>query len=189
MRRRRGDLGAVDRDDADLDQTTARAEREHRAEQLGDRRLVADAEARDRGVIWRLVGSDHAKRDVVMAAALDRARGPHPNRVGVDKQGHHHRRIVRRATPSVVAITRMKRPQVQLGHRIQDEPRQVLFGQPLPQARRQQQLLLAITRDEVLRHHRIVLNPPDATPVCATPSAQSGTPSTASRSAGVRREQ
>jgi hypothetical protein len=69
----------------------------------------------------------------------------------------------------------MKRPQVQLAHRIHDEPRQVLLRQPLTQARRQQQLLLTITRDEVLRHHRIVLNPPDATPVCATATARSST--------------
>jgi hypothetical protein len=110
MRRRRGDLRAVNRHDAYLDQTAARAERQDLAEQPGDRRLVADAEARDRGVIRRLVGADHAKRDVVMAAALNRPRGPHPDRVGVDKHGHHHRRIVRSATPPVLAIAHMKRP-------------------------------------------------------------------------------
>jgi hypothetical protein len=37
----------------------------------------------------------------------------------------------------------------------------VVLRQPLPQARRQQQLLLAIARNEVLRHPGIVLNPPD----------------------------
>jgi hypothetical protein len=38
--------------------------------------------------------------------------------------------------------------------------------QPLAQARRQQQLLLAITRQEVLRHPDIVLTPPDGAPLC-----------------------
>jgi hypothetical protein len=51
----------------------------------------------------------------------------------------------------------------------------MLARQPFTKARRQQQLLLTITRDEVLRHREIVLNPPDATAVCATPSAQSST--------------
>src|SRR5215211_988094 len=70
---------------------------------------------------------------------------------------------MRRATPSIVAVAGMKRRQIHLGDRVEHEPRQVPLRQPLTQARRQQQLLLAITRDEVLRHHRIVLNPPDAT--------------------------
>jgi len=46
--------------------------------------------------------------------------------------------------------------------------REVLLGQPVAQARRQQQLLLAIARDEVLRHHRRVLTGPDRPPLCAT---------------------
>ncbi len=118
MRRCRGDLGAVDRHDADLDQTAARAERQHLAEQLGDRRLVTHPEARDRGVIGRLVGGDNAECDVVVTAALDRPRRPHPDRVGVDEQRDHHRRIVRRATPPVIAIGRKKRREVHLLRRV-----------------------------------------------------------------------
>ena len=53
MGRRRGDLRAVDRDHADLDQAAARTQRQHLAEQAGDRRLVTDTEARDRRVIGR----------------------------------------------------------------------------------------------------------------------------------------
>ena len=187
MGRRRRELRAIDRDNANLDQAAARAQRQHLAEQAGDRRLVTDPEARDRRVIGRLVGGDHAKRDVLVAAALDRARRAHPDRVGVDEQRDHHRRIMRRPTPAVVAIARNKRRQVHLGDRVEHEPREMLLGQPLTQARRQQQLLLAITRDEVLRHHRIVLNPPDATPVYATPSARSDSRSAGDRSAGSRR--
>ena len=52
--------------------------------------------------------------------------------------------------------------------RVEHEPRKMVSGQPIAQARRQQQLLLAITRDEVLRHPGIVLNPPDDTPTYAT---------------------
>jgi hypothetical protein len=49
----------------------------------------------------------------------------------------------------------MKRRQIHLGDRVRHEPREVLLAQPLAQARGQQQLLLAITRDEVLRHHHV----------------------------------
>ena len=127
MRCGRGDLGAVDRDNTDLDQTTARAERQHLAEQIGDRRLVTDPEARRRRVIRRLVGSDHTKRDIVVAAALDRPRRAHPDRIGVDEQRNHHRRVVRRSTPTVVAITRMKRRQIQLRR---PRPKQTMRGAP-----------------------------------------------------------
>src|SRR5215207_9366285 len=175
MRRRRGDLRAVHRDDADLDQAAARAERQHLAEQLRDRRLMANPEPRDRRVIRRVVRRDHAEGDVVAAAPLDRPRGPDTDRVGVDEQRHHHRRIVRRPTPTIIAITRIERRQVHLADGVEHEPREVALGQPLAQARRQQQLLLAITRDEVLRHHRMVLTTADRPGVCATPSAESST--------------
>src|SRR5215210_7115305 len=42
MRRRRGDLRAVDRDNADPNQAAARAQRQHLTEQAGDGLLVAD---------------------------------------------------------------------------------------------------------------------------------------------------
>jgi hypothetical protein len=56
-RLRRGvgrDLGAVDGDHADPDQTRLGAERQHLAEQPGQRALVTLTKARDRRVIGRL---------------------------------------------------------------------------------------------------------------------------------------
>jgi hypothetical protein len=66
-------LGAVDCDDADLGEPTARAEREHFAEQVGDRVLVALEEPRERRVIRALLGGQHPKGDVFLAGALDDA--------------------------------------------------------------------------------------------------------------------
>jgi hypothetical protein len=174
MRRGGGDLRPVDRDDADLHQPRPRAQLEHLTEQARDRLLMPRPEPCDRGVIRRLVGADHPKRDVVTAVTLDPARGAHSDRIRVDEQRNHHRRIVRRPPVAVLAIAAIKRRQIHLRDRLQHTPRQVLLRQPLPQARRQQQLLLTITRDEVLRHPEIVLNPPDSTTVCATPSAKGG---------------
>jgi hypothetical protein len=182
---RRGDLRPVDRDHTDLDQAAARAQRQHLAEQLGDRLLVAHPEARDRRAIGRPTGADHPKRHVVVAATLDRPRRAHPDRVGVDEQRHHHRRIVRRPAPPVVAITGLERRQLHLGDRVEHEPRQVLLGRPLAQARRQQQLLLAVTRDEVL-HRRIVLNRPDATGFVRHPPRGGAVAEASRESAGSR---
>ena len=88
----------------DPDRAAARTQREHLAEQLGDRRLMADAEPRDRRVIRRPVGGDHPERQVIQTTPLDRARRAHPDRVGVDEQRDNRRRVVRGATPPVVAI-------------------------------------------------------------------------------------
>jgi hypothetical protein len=65
MGRRGGDLRAVDREDPDLHESGARTQREHSAEELRERLLVTGAKARDRRVIWDLVGGDHAEGDVV----------------------------------------------------------------------------------------------------------------------------
>lgn len=85
-----GDLGALDRDDPKLDQTSASAQRQNLSEQAADRGLVMRPEARDRCVIRRLVGRDHAEGDVLAAVALDRARRADSDRVGVDQQRRHH---------------------------------------------------------------------------------------------------
>ena len=152
MRRVCVHLRAINGEHADIDQPRLRAEREHLAKQPGERRLVALTEARDGRVIRRLVHADHARRDVLHAAPLDPPRRPLPDRIGVEQQRHHHRRIVRRPTMTIRPIGGIERRQVELAHSVDHEPREMPFRQPFPQARRQQQLLLTITTNEVLRH-------------------------------------
>jgi hypothetical protein len=126
-------------------------------------------------VIGPLVRADHARSDILNAAPFDPSRGPLADRVGVEQQRHHHRRIVRRPTMAVGRIGREERGQIHLRDRVDHKPRQVILGQPLAQARRQQQLLLAITRQEVLRHPRMVLTAPDRPTVSATGFIEHGT--------------
>jgi hypothetical protein len=159
------DLGAVQRDHADRHQARLGAEAEDLAEQVTERVLVADAEACDRRVIGRMVGGDDAERDILVAAALDPPRRSFSNRVGVQQQREHHRRIKRRAAPAVVAVAGQERSQVEFVDDLEHEPRQVIVGQPLPQAWRQQQGLLPITRHEVMGHHQILPPEPDKTTV------------------------
>jgi hypothetical protein len=103
-------------------------------------------------VIGLLIWANHARGHVLDAAPLDPSRGPLPDRVRVQQQRHHHRRIVRRPPVTVGAISGVERGQIHLRDRVDHKPREVIVGQPFAQARRQQQLLLAITRHEVLRH-------------------------------------
>src|ERR1700677_315495 len=64
----------------------------------------------------------------------------------------HHRRVIRGTTPSVLAVARVKRCEVDVLDRIDHEPRQMVLRQPLAQRERHQQQLLTITLDEVLSH-------------------------------------
>jgi hypothetical protein len=75
----------------------------------------------------------------------------------VDQQRHHHRRIMRRPTMPIQTIGPVERVEIKLADGLEHEPRQMALRQPLPQARRQQQLLITITPDEILRHGPIVL--------------------------------
>jgi hypothetical protein len=102
-------LGAVDRDHAHRHQARLGADREHLAEQLRQRVLVALAKASDRGVIGALVCGYHAVGDVLGALALDHARGALPLAVGVQQQRDHHRRLVRGAAVAVMAVGGVER--------------------------------------------------------------------------------
>ena len=150
-----GQLGAVEGDQPERDQAGARAQAKDVAEQLAERALVAHAEAGDRGVVGDLVGCDHAEGDVLGAAALDRPRGALADRVGVDNEREHHLRIEGGPPPAVGAVGGVEAAEVDLLDRIEHEPGQVILGQPLAQARRQEQLLIALAGQEVLGHDRL----------------------------------
>ena len=172
-RRVRLQLRAVDGDHADLDQPAARAQRQHLAEQAGDRLLMTLDEPRDRRVIRALLGRQHPEGDVLLAGALDHPRGPDPARVRVQQQRDHHRRVIRRPAAPIDAIGRVERLEIHLADGVDDKPRQMPRRQPLADIGRHQKRLLAITRDEALAHHEMVLNPPDDTPTYATASGES----------------
>jgi hypothetical protein len=161
------DLRAVDRDYPDLHETLLHAEREHLTEQACQCCLVALAKPRDRRVIRHLVCRDHTVGDVLHALVLDHPRGALPLAVGVEQQRDHHRWVMGRAPMTIGAIGRVERRQIHRLHRGQHKPREVIRRQPLAKARRHQQHLLTITRQEVLGHAWIVLTTPDSTtPFC-----------------------
>ena len=66
--------------------TPLRAQRQHLAEQAGDRVLVTLDEPRDRRVIGPLLRRQDAERDILFARPLDLPRRPRPARAGVKQQ-------------------------------------------------------------------------------------------------------
>lgn len=115
----------------------------------------------DRRVIRYLIGGDHPVGNVLTTVTLNPTRGELPRRIGVAQKAHHHRRLVGRSAFPVRAIGRIERIKIQLTHRCDHEPRQMVLRQPVPQRRRQQKRLLTITIPKVLTHPDIQLNPPD----------------------------
>ena len=111
------DLRAVHRDHPDLDQSAARAQRQHLAEQARDRVLVALQEPRHRRVIRPLLRGHHPERDVFLARSLNHPRGPDPARVRVKQQRHHHRRVISRPAAPVHSVSGIERVEIHLARR------------------------------------------------------------------------
>jgi len=97
---------------------------------------VPSAETRDRRVVWDPVRRDHPKGDILATTPLDPPARALADRVRVQQQRHHHRRLERSATPAVVPIRRIEGTQVDLVDRVKDEPGEVILRQPLAQTRR-----------------------------------------------------
>ena len=147
-----GELGPVERDEPERAQTSPRTEPEDLAEQVGERRLVLGAEASDRGMVGPLVRRDDPVGDVALAQAFDPSARALPGRIGVQEQRHHQRRVVGGCAPAVITVARVDRGEVDLLDHVENEPRQVVRRQPVPQRRWHQVLLIALDGPEVLAH-------------------------------------
>jgi hypothetical protein len=98
------------------------------------------------------VRRDHAKGDILTTTPFDPTARALADRIRVQQQRHHHRRLERGPTPAVLTIGAVEAAQIDLVDRIEHKPGQVILRQPLAQTRRKQKLLVAITRKEVLSH-------------------------------------
>jgi hypothetical protein len=153
------------------------------------RLLMAHLKARDRGVVGHLVCADHPEGDVLAAAPLDPPRGTLADATGIGQQRHHHPRVMRRAAMAVDAVGGLERLEVELLHRLDHKPSQTVLIQPVTQIRRQQQRLISVTAEKVLRHKRsFCLQRTENRGVCATPSRELDSP-TGSPSAAASDEQ
>ena len=95
---------------------------------------------------------------VPAAAARSRARlllgiaTPQLERCDDRLNSPHHRRVISRPTMTIRPVHLIERGEVHLLDRRQHRPHKVIRRHPIQQRRRQQQRLLAVARDEVLRH-------------------------------------
>jgi hypothetical protein len=94
----------------------------------------------------------HPIRHLLDAAPLDRPGGAQSGAVGIQQQRDQHRRVIRGPAMPVRAVDAAEGLQVKLVDHIDDEPRQVIRGQPIPQVRRQRERLIPIRRDEIEAH-------------------------------------
>ena len=130
------DLGAVQRDVAELEQLHLARQHQHLHEQRLHFLQEAAAEGGQRVVIGVGVGRHVAKRHRVVGRALDLAAGVHAVGVAVDQQAQQHRRVVRRRASARVLPHQIA--QIKLLDDFDHEARQVTTGQPFVHRRRQQ---------------------------------------------------
>jgi hypothetical protein len=148
----RRDLGPIDGDHPQAHHPGLMAQPQHLREQTPQRLPVPDEEPGDGGVIGHLVAGQYPECHIADAVPLDRPRRAHPHRVRVHQHRDHHRRIKRRRALTVGTIRAIEGRQVEGLHDVLHRPHQLALGQPLPHIRRQQEPLIDIPAQEVLRH-------------------------------------
>ncbi len=106
----------------------------------------------DRRVIGALIGRDHPKGHIPLAQPLNPSTRPFSQAIRIQQQRHHHGRLVRRRSPAIRSIGPGHGRQIHLGYRVQDEPGQIAFRQPVLQCRGQQIELRSLTGEKVIAH-------------------------------------
>ncbi len=157
---RGGHLRPIERHEADPGHPCLRAQPERGGEDHLQHLFVTLAEPGDRRVVGKQSGADHPEGDIDMARTLDLAARADPDTVGVEQQRHHRCRVVRCAAPAIGSVVGVEGRQVHLLDRVQHEPRQMVFGQPVRHRRRQQVELVTFWGEEVVGHDVIVATGP-----------------------------
>ncbi|HLI16560.1 MAG TPA: hypothetical protein VKV23_10995 [Acidimicrobiales bacterium] len=104
--------------------------------------------------------ADHSEGDVDVPGALDLASAAHPEAVGVDDKGDHRLWVMGCAAPAIGSVVGVEGLNVHLVDAVEDEPREVIFWEPVGDRRREQLELIAFWGDEVVGHFPIVVIAP-----------------------------
>jgi hypothetical protein len=113
---------------------------------------VAGAEAGDGHVVGGLVGGQHPKGDVFLAAAFELSGGAHAKAVAVQQHAQQQLGVVGGMAVPVITVNAIEDSEVELIDHIEDEPGQVTLGEPVMQVGRQQEGLVAVAAQEVVGH-------------------------------------
>ena len=154
LRRVRLHLAAVERHAAHPRRPQFARQPQHLLEEALQGGQVRLPEIGDGAKVRGIAGRQHAKRHVLEQPALDPARREDPDAVGVHQHLRQHDRVIRRVAAFLVLIHRRDGRQIQLIDQVAHEVRQMILRQPVPQARRQQQVLLGHVRAIGLGHRR-----------------------------------
>ena len=125
---------------------------QHLGEQLGDRRLVTAAKPSQRRMIRTLIPGQHPECHVLDQASLDPATRTLTHAIRVDQHPQHHRRVIARTAPAVVAQIRIEPREIQLTDHVEHEPGQMIRRQPLRHRGRHQEHLVPIDLTNIDRH-------------------------------------
>jgi hypothetical protein len=147
-----GHLRPVERHEADTSHPCLRAQPERGGEDRLERLFVTLAEPGDRRVVGKQSGANHPEGDVDVARTADLAGRADPDAGGREQQRHHRGGVVCCAAPAIGSVVGVEGREVHLLDRVQHEPRQMVFGQPVRHRRRQQIQLIAFWGEEVVGH-------------------------------------
>jgi hypothetical protein len=125
-------LGAIEGYLAQAHQPCHLTHPEHLNEQVGQSAQVPPAKITNAAMVRLLDTGQHAEGRIVPAGLLDLAGAGNSGAVGVQKQYHHHSRVVGLLSPRVLLPVDGVDPlKIQLGGQIEQEEHQVVLRQPV----------------------------------------------------------
>jgi hypothetical protein len=101
---------------------------------------VAGPEPSDGHVVGELVAGKHPEGEVFGQPSFDLPGGVHPYAIRIQEHAEEQLRV---AVP-VAAVRLVEGREVELVDHVEDEPGGVVFRQPVPQVRREQEGLVAV---------------------------------------------
>jgi hypothetical protein len=99
-----------------------------------------------------LVGCQDAEGDVLLAAPFDLPGGPYARAVAVQQHAQQSLGVIGGMPVTVVAVGPVKGFEVELVDHVEDEPGEMILGEPVAQVRGQQEGLVALCAQEVVSH-------------------------------------
>ncbi len=154
-----GQLGAIQAEGAQRHHALGGQQPQHLAEQPAQRHLMLRPEPGDGRVIGLQPAGDHPVAHVAHAPLLDDPAGPLSLAVAIQQQRDHHLGVERRPPVPVGPVPAAELAQIQGGDRVQYDERQIVLGQPFAHVHRQQQRLITLRINEVLRHKPLSRKP------------------------------
>jgi hypothetical protein len=113
---------------------------------------VASAEPRDGHVVGGLIAGKHPEGDVLLAAARKLPGGAHAKAVAIEQEAEHGLGVGGGMAVPIIPVGSVEGVEVDLVDDVEDEPGEMVVGEPVAQVGGQQERLVAVTAQEVIGH-------------------------------------